>query len=67
MAEHGLRDLARKILETAQRHPHYNQGAKIVDACYDHLCAAARTHEANAKIEELRKKLRDLEAKDAQV
>jgi len=53
--KHQLRDLAQRIERVAMRHPAFSQAGGVVQNCCDHLCAIARTHEANAELAELRK------------
>jgi len=47
LAQHGLRDLARQLLDVTKAHPCYSQGWPIVSVCAEHLCAIAHGHETD--------------------
>lgn len=53
-ASHPLRALAARIEQLAKDDPAYSQAHDIVTNCVDHLCAVARTHEANEEIKEIK-------------
>lgn len=52
--EHGLRDLARKMIDFCRQHPNYSQARPILRNAEEHLCALAALYERDAELSALR-------------